>query len=471
MQSQVQIQQQRQVQTTTLQQMQLSHLLELPVDAMEEEIQNATDENPALEREEDNFLTSSTQDFTADTSDMPEARRIHRSTEEGESYDTWAADEETDSDILLQQIAEMNLSEQETQVMTYLAGSLTDNGYLEKDDATLSDELAFGHYIYLEPEEIHRLVALFQTLDPAGIGAHNLQECIALQLERRNTKVPEVRKVALGIATRYFEDYLNHRWERLRKVLKTDDATLQAADAEIRRCNPRPGTALSASSQNMARTISPDFLLNVSEEGAIDVELAWGQEPRLKVSSVFQDIVSEYATLEHPTHAQQESYIYAKDKVDRAQSYIDNLRRRRDTLLRTMREIARRQHDFFAHGDDDTLLQPMKLQDIAEKLGVDISTISRAANSKYVQTPSGIYPLRKFFNAQTIEKDGQQVSSTQVKVALREIIEAEDPKRPLPDDRLAALLAERGYKIARRTVAKYRDQMGILPNKLRGLQA
>lgn len=485
-QSLTQQQQQRQIQTATMQQMQLSHLLELPADAVEEELQKAMDDNPALEREaelSDTDLSDAGYGSLSDRYDTglsntyderPGDRRVRRSDEESnEGMETWMADTESDGDVLMRQISELDLTDTERQVMEYLAGSLNDDGYLEKDDYTLADELAFGLYLDIEPGEIHRLVELFQTLEPTGIGAHSLQECLLLQLRNKRTNLnpnaPETASLhnAERIVHECFEDYAARLWTRIGETLSITPEALQAADAEIRRCNPRPGMALTIATQASARSITPDFRLSVDENGHIDIELSWQHDMRLKVSQTFVDILNDYASLKEPTRSQQDSYIYAKDRVDRARFYIDNLRRRRDTLLGTMREIARRQHDFFANEDDETLLQPMRLQDVADRVGVDISTVSRAANSKYVETRYGIYPLRQFFNAQTMEKDGQLVSSTQLKVVLREIIEAEDATAPLSDSQLTQLMGDRGYKIARRTVAKYREQMGILPQQLR----
>lgn len=475
---QTQEQQQRQIQTATMQQMQLSRLLELPVDAMDEEIRKATDENQALEREDyDDEMDEGREPNDVNMSafaDRQDDRRVRRSSEEGDSFESWTADAESDADVLLQQISELDLNDTERTVMEYIAGSLNDDGYLEKDDLTLCDELAFGRYINVPEEEMHRLVGIFQTLDPPGIAAHSLQECVGIQLKNKREEIKdngaqeaETLDAALRIVEGCFDDYANHRWDRLAEKMEMTQADIEAAHQMIRHCNPSPGSVLTAATQRTASTITPDFFLTVDENEGINIELARGHEPRLRVSQTYLDIVEHYALLTAPSRQQQEDYIYAKDHVDRAKAYLDNLRRRRDTLLRTMREIARRQRPFFLHEDDETYLQPMKLQDIAEKVGVDISTISRAANSKYVETIYGVYPLRLFFNAQTMEKDGQQVSSTQVKVALRELIENENPALPLSDEQLVAALSEQGYKIARRTVAKYRGQLGILPVNLR----
>lgn len=458
--------------------MQLSRLLELPADAMNEEIQNAIDENPAIERDEHD--TASTPDGTADNTlaeafnDRADNTYVRRSTEENTTdLAEWLATE-SDDNPLKEQINELDLTEEEREAMEYLIGSLNDDGYIEKDDLTLSDELAFGLYIMMDAAEVHRLIGLLQTLEPVGIGAHTLQECLLLQLRAKQNGVGEsadtageALTTAMRIVDTCFDDYANRRWEKVQNLLQISADMLQKADAIIRRCNPRPGAAVAAAGSIGSRAVTPDFYVTADENGHIDIELTWQHQPRLMVSRTFQEIVDEYATLTAPSKTQQDTYVYAKDKVDRATAYLDNLRRRREMLLSTMREIVRRQQPFFLHEDDESLLQPMKLQDVATAVGVDMSTISRAANSKYVETPFGIYPLRMFFNAQTMEKDGVQVSSVQLKVILRELIEGETPTQPYTDEQLVALMTARGYKIARRTVAKYRTQLGFLPHALR----
>lgn len=456
-------------QTVTQHQVQLSHLLELPVEGMDDEIRKALEENPALERNESDDDRDDTPLATADllpqTPDAPYVRRSN-DTDEGYAEDR-LADTETDADVLAQQIALLNLSPFERQVMDYIAGSLNGYGYLEKDDQTLTDEIAFGLYLDISLEEVHRLVALFQTLEPAGIGAHDLQECLVLQLSQRLSAAKDANteaslRTALRIVRNTWPEYADRRLNQVASALRISRAELDAAESLIRKCNPRPGSSLTAATRHEAPAISPDFLLSVDEYGHTEITLNHLHEPKLKVRQEFLEIVENFPSLTHPSRSEREAYVYAKEKVDRAAAYLNNLQRRHHMLLGTMQEIARRQHDFFTHEDDDSLLQPLRLQDVADRLDVDISTVSRAANSKYVQTAYGIYPLRHFFNAQAMEKDGQLVSNTQLKIALREIIEAEDAANPYSDEQLASLMQEKGYKIARRTIAKYRLQLGIL---------
>lgn len=457
-------------QTVTQHQVELSHLLELPAEGMEDEVRKALEENPALERNESDDESNASLLSPGDLlPQMPDFGRVRRSNDPGESStDEYLASTETDTDALAQQIALLNLTPTERKVMDYIAGSLNGNGFLEKDDQTLADELAFGLYLDVSPEEVHRLVGLFQKLEPTGIGAHDLQECLALQLAQRLAAAKDSSSVAalqtaLRLVRNAWPDYADRRLDRVANSLKITRAALEDAEVQIRKCNPRPGLSLTASAQHETPTIRPDFLLAVDDYGQVDIALAQQHDAHLKVRREFLDIVERYPLLTNPSRTEHEAYVYAKEKVDRATAYIGNLQRRQQLLLGTMREIARRQHDFFTHEDDESLLQPMRLQDVADRLDVNISTVSRAANSKYVQTLFGLYPLRYFFNAQAMEKDGQMVSNTQLKLSLREIIEAEDPASPYSDEQLASLMQEKGYKIARRTVAKYRINMGILP--------
>ena len=458
---------QQQQQTVTQQQVQFSHLLELPADALADDILKATEENPALEREEQPEGPEASAADGITLGYGPEAPAyVRRSAEPaGADMASWTADPASDGDILARQIAELDLTDGERTVMDYIAGSLNAHGYLEKDDQTLADELAFGLYMDVSPHEVRRLVGLFQTLEPTGIGARNLQECLSLQLaEPHPEDTPETRqarRLALRIVAEVWDDYAARRLDKVARLLNVPSGQVAAADRLIRRCNPYPGNALTAANPISAPTVSPDFMLLADENGHIDISLTRQADARLKVSPAFLGIVESYPALPHPTRQQQDSYIYAKDKVDTARAYLANLQRRREVLLHTMQAIADRQRPFFLGQDEEALLQPLRLQDVADRVGIDVSTVSRAAASKYVQTAYGIYPLRRFFNAQTMEKDGRQVSNTQLKLALRELIEGEDPARPLSDEQLCRLMQQQGYRLARRTVAKYRDQMGI----------
>lgn len=514
---QVLIQQQQQVHLATLQQMQLSHLLEQSSENVEEEIQKALEENPALERMETDYADNGAGAYGyADTAggyggsnsggyaypasgygdtaggfgesatgygdaagqtyfdERQERGPVGRGGEGSNSYENWIGDLEDEGDSLQQQIDDLNLSASERQVMNYIASGLNENGYLTKDDETLADELAFEAYMDVSAEEVHRLVELFQSLEPAGIAAHTPQECLSLQLRRKRDGLKasdahrrQVLTNTIEVVEGYLEHFARGDWDAIEEALALTETDITAVRQEILQCDPAPGLHIGAAQKPAARAVTPDFYLSVNDRGHIHIELSRAHNPRLRISHSYQEVVDRYARLKHPTRAQKEEYTVAREMVTRAHSYIDNLMRRQETLRRTMQEIARRQRDFFLNQDDPMMLQPLKLQHVAEAAEVSISTISRAAKSKYVETYYGLYPLRYFFNAQTMRCHGKPVSSAVVKVVLSELIEAEDPTAPKSDMQLTRQLNAMGYEISRRTVAKYRKRMSIDPIDLR----
>ena len=454
----------QQIQTTTQQQVQLSHLLELPVSDLAEKIENELLENPALEvdtsegetvNETDEITYNELDDYNS-LDEVPdylleraEQGRVRRRNEDDfdGSYD-FVADSPSAYDMLMEQVSEQNLNDEERQILTYLVGSLNDQGFLEKDDDTLCDELAFQQYIYTTPQDVHRLVEVLQTFEPTGIGAHSLGECLSLQLKAQNRS-----QAAIAIVETHFDDYAHKRWEKIKSDLQLTDDDLQRADGEIRRLNPRPIAALGNESQT-ATTVIPDFYVYVDESGEIRMSLNKSRLPALRVSESFQESLQT-------TAKNSDAYVYTRQHYDAATTFIESLRMREQALRMTMESIIRLQKDFFLNGDDESLLKPMALKDIAQIINMDVSTVSRVANSKYVQTEYGTYPLKYFFAAQKLQKDGKEVSNRQVKAALRQLIDEEDKNQPLTDDELVEKLKEQGYQIARRTVAKYRTQMGI----------
>lgn len=465
---------QQQVQLATLQQMQLSHLLEQSSEDVEEEIQKALEDNPALERAEElDRTTGEDAQAYGDGAqsyfdERQELGRVNRGGEGENSYEEWVADTDDEGDILQRQIDELTLTPTERQVMDYIASGLNANGYLTKDDDVLADELAIEAYLDITPEEVHRLVQVFQSFEPAGIAAHNPQECLSLQLRRKASHLKPTERQrqkaltdAAAIVENYLEAFARSDWDEIESALNLTEADIKAARAEILQCDPAPGLHLSAAQRPAARVVMPDFYLSVDDDDHIHIELARAHNPQLRISKTYQQLVDHYAKIKQPTLAQKEEYTVAKEMVNRAHSYIDNLQRRQETLRRTMTEIARHQRDFFLGQDDPMLLKPLKLQDVAERADVSISTISRAAKSKYVETYYGLYPLRYFFNAQTISCNGKPVSSAVVKVILTDMIEAEDPNAPMSDMQLTRRLNAMGYKISRRTIAKYRKHLSI----------
>ena len=333
-------------------------------------------------------------------------------------------------------------------------GSLTDKGFLEKDDDTLYDELAFREYIDTTPEEVHRLVKVLQSFEPTGIGAHSLNECLALQLRAQNKS-----QAAIDIVERHFEDYANNRWDKIKRVLNLTDEDMRLADTEIRRLNPLPAASLGAGSLNAAATIVPDFFVYV-ENDQILMSLNKSRLPGLRISESFQETV-------HSEAKGSDAYVYAKERCDAATTFIETLRMREQALKSVMGTIIRIQRDFFLSGDDESQLKPMALKDIAESVKMSVSTVSRVANSKYVQTEYATYPLKFFFAAQTMKKNGEEVSNRELIAAIKQLVDEEDKTHPLTDDQIVTKMKAQGYTIARRTVAKYRTQLGIPSSQMR----
>lgn len=478
-------QQQTQVQIASSAQVLLSSLIEMPLADFEERLQNELLDNEALEVGENEDNEWGEPDYDKETpgdalndalgdyrtlDDVPEnLREAYNRLGDDNRHERQIADDETSYENLYRQIGERSLDEHETAILTYLVGSLDENGFLTKDNATLCDELAFQEYIDTTPEEIDRLAAMLQSFEPRGIGARNLRQCLLLQLPLTGW--------TRQVVDECFDDLMHSRWTKIRERLDVDEETISCIRHEIAHLNPRPGSMLSETARSTAPTIVPDFRVYLDESGEPTVVQHRGQIPELRVSPSFAETIvmhrrahdkaaekGEKAAL---TRAQEEAFLYARQKVEAAQSFIESIRRRHYTLQRVMEAIVERQRDFFVADDDETLLHPMVLKDIAETAGVDISTVSRAVNSKYVETDFGTYPLRHFFSTQFTSADGETLAARKVKAAIAEIVAGEDRKAPLSDEALAAMLAERGMKVARRTVSKYREQLGIPKSGLR----
>lgn len=458
----------------------LSSLVEMPLADLEERLQNELMDNEALEvgeheehdwepngheglQESAEAIDDAMSDYRT-LDDVPETlREAYNQRGEDGQRERQVSSEEGSYEELYRQIGEQKLSEQEAQVLTYLVGSLDEHGYLTKDDATLSDELAFSEYLDISPQEVGRLVQLLQSFEPRGIGARNLRECLLLQLPRTGW--------ARQVVDECFDLLVQARWDRIQERLDVDDETMLQVRHEIAHLNPRPGALLSEGNRVAAPSIVPDFRIEADEEGQLRVWQLRGNIPTLQVSPAFAEtLVMHHQARDKAAAAgekvvlsreQEEAYIYARQKVEAAHTFIESLRRRHETLQRVMESIAHLQRDFFLNDDDELLLRPMVLKDVAALAGVDVSTVSRAVNSKYVETLFGTYSLKHFFSTQFANADGDTVAARQVKAALLDIVSQEDKRAPLSDEQMARLLAERGLKVARRTVTKYREQLGI----------
>jgi len=334
-------------------------------------------------------------------------------------------------------------------------------GYLRRPLEAIINDLAFSLNIETNLEEMKKVLAKIQGLDPAGIGATNLQECLLIQLKRKDQKLKTVQ-LAIRILEDYFDDFTKKHYEKLVKVLKINETELKECITLITKLNPKPGEAIDNSA---TQYITPDFLL-IDQDGKLSISLNSRNAPDLRISRSYLETLKGYDEAKNPTREQKETVQFIKQKLDSARWFIDSIRQRHQTLLLTMNAILNYQKSFFEEGDE-TRLKPMILKDIAEKTGLDISTISRVANSKYIQTDFGVFPLKFFFSEGISTDEGEEVSSREVKKILKDAIEAEDKARPLPDEKLMDILKEKGYNIARRTVAKYREQMNIPVARLR----
>ena len=485
-------QQQKLAQSITQQQLLQAQLTELPIAQLLERINTEMNDNPALEISADDPLEQQDplyqQDATpsqeSDTYEQEERQSAldealqsigrddeelpvyYRGAENGESHEEMVYGQ-TDSfiDLLNEQMNTTDLTEQERDIMEYLIGSLDDDGLLRKSLDSICDELAIYHRMDVTEKQIEQVLHKLQEFDPAGIGARTLQECLLLQVKRREpSRLKELMEHTLQ---HYFELFTKKHWDKLRQALKLSDLQISALIAELRKLNPKPGAAISETVGRSLQQITPDFIVDTHDDGSVTFTLNNGDIPELHVSQSFADAMKEYQSdKEHMTRQKKEALLYTKKKMDAAQGFIEAIRVRHHTLTVTMRAIIQWQHRFFEDGDEASL-RPMILKDIAEKTGLDLSTISRVSNSKYALTRWGTFPLRYFFSDGYVTADGEELSTHKIKAALRELIETEDKRKPLSDDALQKLLEEKGYPIARRTVAKYREQMGLPIARLR----
>ena len=489
-------QEQKQSQSFSQQQLLQAQLVELPITQLIERVNTEMNDNPALEVSTDNPEYPETPDYqdTIEGPDTPEDYDTLRDMEDRQSALDAALEgigrddedlpvyhgnnnlgEEREElvygetvsfyDQLKEQMGLASLTEREQDIMEYLIGSLDDDGLLRKQLDAISDELAVYHNIDVTPQEIGHVLERLQQFDPAGIGARSLQECLLLQIERRDDS--KVKALMQRVIADFFEEFTKKHWDKIQVSLKLNDIQAEALFGELRKLNPKPGASMGEAMGRSMQQITPDFIVDTQDDGTITFVLNHGELPELKVSQSFADSMKDFQQNKDSMSRQnKEALLYIKRKVDAAQGFIEAIRARRHTLTITMQAIITLQRQFFLDGDEASL-RPMILKDVAEKTGLDVSTISRVSNSKYAQTRWGTFSLRHFFSDGYVTEQGEELSTRQIKAVLRDIIEAEDKQKPLSDDLLTRLLTERGYPIARRTVAKYREQMGIPIARLR----
>lgn len=480
-------------QSISQQQLLQSQLVELPIQQLMERIETEMHDNPALETssEDSDFPEFSEPTEATDNSDDFDTQRereersdaldaalenIGRDDEELPVYhggistaeereDMVVGDTQSFYDQLLEQVGEMELTDRDRYVMEYLIRSLDDDGLLRTPLENITEELAIYHSIDISTTEIEHVLHRLQQLDPPGIGGRSLQECLLLQIERKTTS--HLTDLMRRVITDYFDAFTKKHWDKIQRALSLSDLQTDELLRELRRLNPKPGAAMGETIGRSMQQITPDFIVDTMDDGTLSFSLNTGDVPQLQVSQSFADLLKDYQNNKEGLSRQmKEALLYTKQKVEAAQSFIDAVKMRRRTLTLTMKAIIRLQHRFFEEGDE-SLLRPMILKDVAEKTGLDLSTISRVSNSKYVQTRWGTFPLKYFFSDGYVTESGEELSTREIKAALREIVEAEDKRKPMNDEALCDALKQKGYPIARRTVAKYREQLGIPIARLR----
>jgi len=474
---------QKMLQRLSPQQIQLIKLLELPALQLEQRIKKEIEENPVLEEGEQQ------DEYSKDEKDEPEEEKDEF--DEEFSLDDYISDDEIPDyklsvnnyskddkiiDIpysegfslqehLLEQLRLKKLNDTEEILSKYLIGSLDGAGYLRRELDAIIDDLAFSHNISTTIEELEHSLKIVQSLDPVGIGARNLQECLILQIENKEEN-SEIYKNAKIILSDYFEEFSKRHYNKIIKGMGISNDNIKDAMDTIIKLNPKPGGNFSSSLNKTAQQITPDFILKIID-GEPMVTLNAKNIPMLRVSKTYEDMLRGIkGRKEKPSKSEKQAVGFVKQKLDTAKWFIEAIKQRQNTLLSTINAIIGFQKEYFILGDE-TKLRPMILKDIAELTNLDISTISRVANSKYIQTHFGIVPLKFFFSEGMETADGETVSTREIKRILQECIDGENKKKPLTDEKLAQILQDKGYKIARRTVAKYREQLDILVARLR----
>ena len=368
-------------------------------------------------------------------------------------------------EFLTEQLGLVKLTEREEMLAEYIIGNIDEDGYLRREIEAMVDDLAFSMNVDVSDEEMANLLKVIQDLDPPGVGARDLRECLLLQLQRKQYQT-EVVENATRILDEMFDEFSKKHYDKIMSRLDIDEDDLRDAIEEIVHLNPKPGSSYSNPLSRANQAIVPDFVLEVVD-GEIQVALTRGNIPDLRVSAHYANMLRAYnENKKNHSKSQKDAVYFVKQKLDTAKWFIDAIKQRHQTLLLTMNAIVEYQKEYFMEGDE-AKLKPMILKDIAEETGLDISTISRVSNSKYIQTHFGIYPLKYFFSESMQDESGEEVSTRKIKKILQDVIDAEDKRKPVTDDKLAAILKEKGFPIARRTVAKYREQLNIQVARLR----
>lgn len=461
------------------QQIQLMKLLQVPTIELEQRIKEELEVNPALDEGVDKEEQSEDQeweeketseaeeefdfsDYIDDDTPSYKLNTSNKSADDEEKAMPFVSGS-TFRDRLEQQLALRAISPKQEMLAKTIIGNLDDDGYLRRDIENICDDLAFSQNIESTVEELEDALNIVQNLDPAGVGGRSLQECLLLQLRRKDDHYPSIR-IALEVVENHFNSFTKKHYDRILKRLEISDEDLKIGISEITKLNPKPGNS-GVDSAKIIQHVVPDFIVT-ADDNELNLSLNSRNAPELHVSNSYKEMMKGYAASSKKDKKQREALMFVKQKIDSAKWFIDAIRQRQQTLILTMNAIMEFQREYFLSGDE-TKLKPMILKDIAEIVNLDISTISRVANSKYVQTQYGTFLLKSFFSESLSTESGEEVSTREVKRILQDSISTEDKKKPLTDEKLAELLKEKGYHIARRTVAKYREQLNIPVARLR----
>lgn len=473
--------QQKLLQKLSPQQIQLMKLLQVPTIELEQRIKEELEANPALDegREEENTEYDDEFDGDEERKEKDDEFDItdYLSDDETPDYKTSVNNKGLDDDekhvpigsgttfqeMLSSQLSMRLLSEKQQVIAENIIGNLDDSGYLRRELKAIVNDMAFSQNVMTTEKELEEVLAVVQELDPPGVGARDLKECLVIQMKRKENPTWS-QALAIVVLEDYFDEFSKKHYDKIIKKLELEDEQdLKEAVDEIIKLNPKPGNSMKESSKTMQHVV-PDFLVSV-EDDELKLQLNQRNAPELRVSKQYKEMLQGYSESKSDKQSK-EALLFVKQKIDSAKWFIDAIKQRQNTLLITMKAILEHQEGYFLTGDE-TKLKPMILKDIAEMVNMDISTISRVANSKYVQTPYGTFLLKTFFSESLSTDSGEEVSTREVKKILEDAIEAEDKRKPLTDEKLASLLKEKGYNIARRTVAKYREQLNIPVARMR----
>ncbi len=453
------------------QQIQMIKLLELPTMQLEQRIKREIEENIVLEEEEPSDEEQmpekiSVEDYIGKEDDTPSYKsRINNFSKDDKQRPVYITEGRSLQEYLIEQLRFRSLTEREMSVAVYIVGSIDDDGYLRRDLSSLSDDMAFSQGIEVTVEEIERILGIIHELEPAGVGARNLQECLLLQMRQVRIDT-HAKRLALKILTSYFDAFAKKHYERLMARLQITEDEFRDAIEQIKCLYPKPGNLYTEGGSDTTPYIVPDFVLDNSD-GELRLTLNAGNIPEVRISrrykEMIRDMVSPDGTVKEKDR---EAIQFVKSKIDSAKWFISAIKQRHDTLMRTMRTILDFQREYFVDGDKSKL-RPMILKDIADRTGLDVSTISRVVNSKYIQTPFGIILLKSLFSEGMQTSSGEEVSSYEIKKILQDCIDQEDKRHPLTDENLMDILNAKGYCIARRTVAKYREMLDIPVARMR----